>query len=53
MTIDALRQELSESGILEDLHQNFMGLLDLTKSEQGHADLCQCSIVKNLVVHVL
>ena len=53
MWIDALRKELSESGILEDLHQNFMGLFDFTESEQGHANLCQCSVVKNLVVYML
>ena len=45
MAIETLRQQLPESWVLEDFDKHLVRLLDATKSELGHTNLRQGSIV--------
>ena len=53
MTIDSLSKQFPESGALEDFNKHLMGLVDPTQTEEGHTDLGEGTVVKNLVVYLL
>ena len=53
MSVDTLGQKLSEARALEDLNKDFVRLFDHAQTEAGHTDLCNGSVVEDLVVNVL
>ena len=50
---DSLGKKLLMFGILANISQNFVGLLDLTESKSSETNLDQCSIVHNLIFNWL
>ena len=53
VTVETLSEELSESGVLEDLDEDVVGLLDAAESEESHTDLSKSSVVEDLVINIL
>lgn len=53
VAVETLSEELSESGVLEDLDEDVVGLLDAAKSEESHTDLSKSSVVEDLVINIL
>ena len=50
LSTETLCKEFLVSGVLVNLDEDLMRLIDVTKSEGGHTSLSQSSVVQNLVI---